>query len=295
MTGSVMRWWAYLPGVVWLVSLTATVHAEVFSGTPFTIVSLLPEAVLTVLWGAVLGVHRAWPQLCLAVLAAGAVWAVSTAVFLGQVGIALGPHLTESAVVLAYVLLIPMPFGVLCIALAASTGLGMLLALAWQRGSASDPAGDGTVRRQRLAWLTAAGSLWAVVVAVGTWLEVDSRDPSWMVDSSSLSMIVVVVIASVVWGGVLGALREWAEVPTALALAAVAVIVATALGGAVGPGLFGGTFANTAATVATVFGLVVFALSLGAVAAGSVSSLTRAALRRHPDPGGDGTPQVEAA
>jgi hypothetical protein len=289
-----MRWWAYLPGVVWLVSLTATVHSEVFSGAPFTMVSLLPEAVLTVLWGAVLGVHRAWPQLCLAVLAAGAVWAVSTAVFLGQVGIALGPHLTERTVALLYVLLIPMPFGVLCTALAASTGLGMLVART-RRGSGSEPAGDGVVPRQRLAWLTVAGSLWAVLVAVGTWLEVDSRDPSWITDASSSSMIVVVAIVSVVWGGVIGALREWAEVPMALGLAAVAVIVATALGGAVGPGLFGGTFANTAATMATVFGLVILALSLGAVAAGSVSSLTHATRRRHPGPGGDGTPQVEAA
>ena len=280
MTRSSLPWWSYLVGVVWAAVLVQQLAGAVFGNVGFTALSRGPVIVASVLWGVLIGVYRAWPQWCLTFVLAAVVFAAVTVVLLRPTQEPRQHSGNGGAGLVFYLILLPPLYGVLCALLSLAVGLGVVLGWLWRRRRRSAPTVVVAVRRRRLVWLTAAGALWALAVAVGVALASDRSGVLWIPLVAVPAPVLALAAATVAWGAVIGALREWAEVPAALGLGATAVVAGIVAAGAVGTGYWGGTFANSAVTVAAGFGLVALTLSLGVVAAGGLASLTHRVRRR---------------
>jgi len=282
MTRSALPWWSYLVGAVWAAVLVQTLAEAAFGTIGSTAEQRWVATVATVLWGIVIGVYRAWPQWCLTfVLAAAAIAAVMVKLVRSVQDPPGGHSGNGGAGVFLVLVLLPAFYGALCALLTLAVGLGVVLSWLWRHRRRSEPHVVVADRRRRLVWLTAAGALWAVAVAVGVALGSGRDGVLWIpLVAAPTPVVLVLAAATVGWGSVIGALREWAEVPVALGLGAAVVVTGLVAAGAVGPGYWGGTYVNSAATLAAGFGLLALALSLGVVVAGGVASLTHHMRRR---------------
>jgi hypothetical protein len=286
MTRSSLPWWSYLVGVAWAAVLVQGLTWVVFG---FGRLAPAPRGVMiaTVVWGVLIGVYRAWLQWCLTFVVAAVVFAASTVVLL-RPDREPGRPSGNAAGELEYVFLVPVSYGVLCILLSLAVGLGVALGWLWRRRRAAAPSVVGAAGRRRLVWLTAAGVLWALVVAVDVALGSGHTGMLWIPLVAVPAPVLVLAGATAGWGAVIGALREWAEVPAALGLGAAAAVVGVMAAGAVDAGYWGSALANSAVLVAMPFGVVAFALSVGVVAAGSVASLAHRVRRRSDGSAEDG-------